>query len=216
MVSRKATITVCDRDGFGKERPATQERVFALEDRYYKLELCDEHAKMFDREVGAWARLAAEIDTPDFARPRSQFFLDERARETARIRELSQKAKEQAAVGDFATKRAAAMAAQVEADVAAESEARSRKLIPGGMKWRLTDHARERAEQRGYTVHDVLEAAARPDHTYASVRDPELTIHERAGCRVVVDGRSCAIITVIDRNDRSEVALTPTQERLAQ
>lgn len=202
MTTLRRAIEVCDRCAFGKERPSTTERVLSVDDSFFKLKLCESHGQMFDRDISGWTRVASEMDAP-VARRKSQYFTDEIKRENARITELRQKANDAAASKEFAERRRV----EIEAQQAREAELHARQSVPGGLLWRLTDHARERTAQRGFTFEEVFSTAAFPEHTIEQPwRGPHIAVQQRGDCRIAVNTNTHAIITVIDRNSVLETA----------
>jgi hypothetical protein len=230
----KRQVVTCDRCAFNNVLEASQERRFAIDDRYYELDLCEKHAEMFDRELGGWTRLAAEIDDPyaelhGRGRPRSEYFTEQRRAETRRIRELAERADERARVEVAAAKRAERIDEEerlrrlVEEDPAeaaarrAAEELTARRSIPGAMKWKLTEHAIDRMELRGYTIYDALLTASQPHKILPDPKGvPNVKIHERSGCRVVLNVRSYDILTVIDRYKAVDLPGPYQLERQAQ
>lgn len=206
MATLRKTITECDRCSFGTVKEATTERKFYLDELWWKLDLCEEHAKLFDREWGGWTRLAQEIDGPQPDRVHSNYFTAERKRETERLRELRDKAQREAASREFAARRAA----EIEEETRIAAEAHARNSIPGAAKWSLTTHARARMVQREFTIEDVLRTAAEPHFTEARPeRGKDIWLRQRGQCRVIVDATSHTIITVVDRADRSDTPPIP-------
>jgi hypothetical protein len=217
MVMVRKTIEVCDRDAPGREKPYTQERIFALEGRHYLLRLCDAHAEMFDRDLAVWTRLAEEIENPDTnGRVKSEYFNNQRKEEARRITELREAANRKAQIEQAALARRKAI--DVETEMQDELEARL--SIPGATNWRVTDHARQRMRQREFTITDVLKTATAPQQTYAQPwHGRGEKIYQRGECRIVVDERHNSIITVIDRttditNDAEKYG-KPRRERAA-
>lgn len=223
MARREVTVAGCERCPYTSAEQATAERIWAVEDRYYRLRLCARHAAAFDRELGAWTMLAEEVDNPyDTAGQRrsSPFFTAERKRETARLRELRDRAIQRAAESAAAEAAEAAAHARRAQFEAAEhpggsagaspaaapphvdaDELAARRAIPGAFSWGLTTHARQRAAQRGFSIAAVLRTAAQPEHTYRqSHRGPGIALYSRGDCRVVVDTETQTIITVVDRS----------------
>lgn len=200
MARVEKIVILCDRCAFGGEKPATEERRYAIEDRYYLLELCQEHAEMFDRDMSRWTRVSQDIDNPYAGtRGRSEFFTREATEQTRRARELAEKARKEAASRDFAARRAA--------EIAMEEEQHLRKSLPGALAWALTTHARERMVERGFTLEDLYRTATQPEHTYPQEwRGPDVAIYQRGDCRLAVNTRQQVVITVIDRNDVLETA----------
>lgn len=208
MATRIITKILCDRCSFGREKEASTERVFCLDELWYELNLCEDHAKMFDRDWTGWTRLATDIDPPSGRERHSEWFSAERKRETERIRELRDKANTQAASAEFALRRAA----EIELETAQREELNARQSIPGALEWRLVNHARERMLERGFTIHEVLTTAASPGTVVRQPwRGPDIAVHQRGDCRVVVNDRTKAIITVINRG----VALETEQAHAA-
>lgn len=197
MASVRRVVTYCNRCGFGSELPATTERTFSIEDAHYKLDLCEEHGKLFDREMGRWSMVADDVEAPTI-RHRSEYFTSERVREAKRIAELRAKVAEQAASKEFAQRRAL----EIEAESAVKEEAHARHSIPGAMAWGLTTHARERMVERGFTISEVLQTVAHPAAIVEQPwRGPFIEVRQRGDCRVAVNAQEKAIITVIDRSD---------------
>jgi hypothetical protein len=211
MVQRKVAIEVCDRCAFGKAKPATEERKVTIDGVTTRLVLCEPHASNFDRDLFAWTRNGEEIET-EAPRLRSAYFNAERQAEARRIVELRSRAQQQHTSGELAKRRLEEM----DQRALSEEEQRIYRSIPGALNWRLTTHAAERMLERGFDVAAVLNAAARPN---AVIRQPwrgeDIAVHCVEDCRVVVNDRTKAIITVINRSDRVEIA-PPATERKAQ
>lgn len=190
-------IEVCNRCPYGKQLIATQSRTYALEDRYYEIPLCDTHAEMFDRDYNKWVMLSEEIDNPyvnESSTTSVNGIFSSQLDEQRRLREL----KEVAAVKE--RERIAAEERQRAAN-AKLTEDHARKVIPGSMKWKITQHAYMRMVQRGVSVFDVLKAAAQPEQTYYQPHRGELlAIHQCGHVRIAVNEDEKVIITVIDRD----------------
>lgn len=204
MVAIKTTIRTCDRCSFGVNRRATGKRVFALDDRYYELDLCETHLDAFDRDLGGWTRLAAEIDNPysKSGPQQSSMFTRERAELAHSVNRRSDELRQQDEQSAFAQRRAEALAAEI--------EEHAFKTIPGARKWTLTRHARERMLQRNFTPAEVLMVATMPGTKMRQPwRGPDIAVHVRGDCRVVVDDRCHQIITVIDRSAVLETGPMP-------
>jgi hypothetical protein len=207
VAQRNIENRVCDRCDFSRAAEATTHRNFTIDETHYRLELCDKHAAMFDRDLGTWTLLAAEVEP---TRARSQFFGEEERRRTARIRELKERANSEAASQAFAERRAK----EIDSETLQRAEFNARQLIPGALKWRLTDHARERMVERGFAIEEVLRAAATPGVVIRQPwRGPAIAVHSLGDCRVAVNESTYAIITVIDRTSPLE---SDPRERAAQ
>lgn len=196
MATVKRVIEVCNRCIPSKAKEVTVKRTFALDGSWYELPLCDEHAATFDRDLGRWTMIADEIDAPN-GRTKSEYFTAERRREALRIAELRTKAANKIASENFAERRRAELDA--EAEDRAEHEAR--QTIPGALNWNLTDHARERMAERGFSIFDTLQAAAQPKQTFRQPwRGPFVAVNQHGDCRVIVNEAEKLIITVMDRS----------------
>jgi len=69
-------------------------------------------------------------------------------------------------------------------------------------KWRLTEHAEERADERLFTLTEVLVTAVMPEVVYPNGESqyPGTWNRRRGDCRVVVNPRNFEILTVVDEN----------------
>lgn len=210
MVQQRVPIDVCDRCPYGTAKPATAKHVVIIDGEACELVLCEPHDTMFNRDMYTWTRLGKEIDAPVRPHIRSVTFTEERKEEARRLTQLREKAHADAAMQSYVKQRLA----QIDVAIETAEEKRERQSIPGALGWRLTTHAAERMQERGFTVREVLQAAAMPKTV---VRQPwrgdHIAIHCYDNCRVVVDDVTKAIITVIDRNDTLETA--PPIERKA-
>ena len=232
MARVKKSITVCDRDGFGTEREATEKRSWTIEGVHYEIDLCAEHAAAFDRDQSAWTMLAREVDRP---REHSDYFVSERRRERVRIDDARDKVRHEAAGRAFAARRAEEIAAAergeppgppphteyqqaVEGAVGVE-ELQLRRTIPGAMGWHLSHTAEKRMRERGYTIADVLHTVTHPEHVESQAeRGAGIAVYQRGPCRIVVNELTYAVITVKEKNgdrltnERAQMAV-PTERK---
>lgn len=189
----KQVVRTCDR--CYKEAPATTQRIFAIEDRHYLLDLCEKHGQMFDREMSNWFMVAADVENPYTAekKTKSDYFIAENERMTKSILDAAAAVRDEASVTLFGKMRAE--------QVAREEEENAYKAIPGAAKWRFSNHARKRMKERGYTVTDVLQICSFPTGTEAVPwRGPDQVVYYGQGKdRVVVNDVSHVIITVVDK-----------------
>lgn len=195
---------LCGRCPDGKEELATETVRFNVEDTWYELPVCDAHQTMFSREMFAWTRYADVTDGPAQLRAVRTFTPDRvaREREAAQIRDRIADAQR------FA--KAQLRAAEIDEQNAADARRRTvnaqrdyelsiRKSIPGAMKWRLTSHARDRADERNVDLYKVFQAAAHPGERRPQPwRGPHIYVHQRDEARVIVNENTGAIITVVD------------------
>jgi hypothetical protein len=191
----------CDRCPVGSERAADSTIRFGLGDSRYELDLCEQHAALFHREMLAWQRLATPLDDRDRRSETSPFrgrtsavnetFTAERQVTLARIAELRQRDAER-------QRRDTPQTPERKPRVAKQAPAASFPM--SGFGWQLTEHAKERAETRGYDIREVLHAAAEPEQTYASPKyGPTAAIHQRGDLAVAVDVATRTIISVLHK-----------------
>lgn len=220
MARIQKVVDVCDRCAFGKEKDATTTRRFSVEGNALILKLCEPHGQMFDRDMIGWERLAAEDQfhaTIKVSRSEAYFTEDERerARRTAVLREQQQHQDEET--------RRETEALKLEQEnwnlrVTAARAAQADRPNPLVMKWTVTEHARERMNERGYQLDDVLECAEHPMHTFPA--DPtkhgsDARVYQREHDFVVVVPNRHVIITVLPKDARLYKP-TPQLERIAQ
>lgn len=202
MVRVRTLVHTCDRCAFGTEKPATTHRTFAIDDRYYKIDLCEKHAEAFDRDLGSWTRLSTDIDNPFAGKQSSTTYTRVDAEDARRILAQSDEVRRQ--------KEQSVLAQQQAEKLAKKAEEQAFGLIPGARKWTLTRHARERMMERGLTLTEVLMAVTMPATRTprAQAGQTHQTICMRGDCKVVVDERTHEIITVMDRSTAWETAET--------
>lgn len=200
-----------------KKTKATEARCFALDDQYYVLELCDTHARAYDREMSSWARLATLTDKPEVSRPLTNRAFSEGQR-GARIASAAADARHLHAVSTFAKASVRGMdfSPEVEAKREADALELAYKSIPKAKLWRFTNHALERMRERHFTAHDVLSAAAQPGHVWGVERGPtntnSLAAHQRGRCVAIVDPVEFAILSVKDKSQMMSAAEALTQK----
>lgn len=81
--------------------------------------------------------------------------------------------------------------------------------------WRITDHARARARERGFDLLAVAQAAAYPEDSAEQAAYPGKLVHRRGDVAVVLDPDRRAIVTVLhrDRADWTPGAAPPAPPR---
>lgn len=167
---------------------------------------------MFKRDIHAWARYAEIVDDPAKGDSNTVFTRDrvQREREAAELREAVANAQRHArahlrvAEIDEADK---ADAARRTVQAQRDYEKSIRQAIPGGMKYRLTSHARDRAEERNIDLYKLFQAAAHPGERHAQPwRGPHIAVHQRDDVRAIVNENTGAIITVMDPGAPDETA----------
>jgi len=184
----------CMRCPYVRPRSARHTRGFVLTtqtDELNKLRLCDEHARQFDRDLGMWMQCAELIEmdhdivSPSVVsaqRPNGSrgTFGD---MDAARIRALRERA---------ASKRKPSSSTPTD-------EPDPYVLIgPRADQWRFTIHAQQRASERGFDVHTVLQAAVHPESSAPSRQGENVFYHVKGNCCTVVDTEKKEIITVYD------------------
>lgn len=209
MTQRTTTkITTCDRCAFGGEQPATTERKFTLDGDPYRLDLCEKHATMFDRDIGPWVLLAREDEYPTRVRvPAARnFFSTEVKERDARAAELRER-------------ELPALQPQPQTLLLQRRDTDPiRRLLPT-QDWTLSAHAIERGEQRGFTKEDMLHAAVDPQvTTTSSERHGGGWLYRRGECSVIVDPDAKTVLTVLPKESSPDYdphhRPRPRQERL--
>lgn len=152
----------------------------------YRVQLCDEHAEEFDRDIGAWSILADAVELqPERARALRLGTSELGDDHAARIRELRE--------------RAASRQRRVDADTASEV-----RLGSDSDEWRFSVHAQDRAGERNFTRQQVLRAAAFPERVTPVVGEqagPGIFYHYRGGITAVVNRLERIIITVYTQRE---------------
>lgn len=175
----------CMRCPYNSPRRAKHTRLWAIGENTFRTRLCDKHAQVFDRDQNAWVMYADVIplDKPVGATvrpPTSREFGDDSARLILRLKE-----------------RAAAKGVGRTENLDDGTEV---LIGPHADEWRFTRHAQERAEQRGFTAKEVLQAAAYPETTAQNIHGDVGTYYYVAGeCALVVNPKEKHIITVYNR-----------------
>lgn len=75
-------------------------------------------------------------------------------------------------------------------------EQRVEELPATAQRWTLTDHAKERMEERGFNLRDILWAAERPETVLPNKNRPGTFSHARGGCVVIVSPDTLSVLTV--------------------
>lgn len=213
-------LPLCQRCGFGIEKPGTEIRRFAEDDQWWQLLLCEQHAVLYDRERGIWTRLAEEIEGAQPAPPASRIFNSEAVREeNRRIAEL--RAKQAAPPVPAATKFLDQRQAQLDAESTTtdpeewrHQEQQIRAAIPGSSAWHITNHAHERMLERHIGLAAVLMTVTEPEISYTSEYNGQPVFVQRRGtCHVVVDRTSKNVLTVAHSNltELKNPATTPIE-----
>lgn len=151
-----------------------------------RLYLCDSHADDFDVDFEVWRGIADVAETqPAWARTlrmaRTEFGDDA----AARIRELKERA-----------------TSRQQRPTSADSSEGEIRLGPLSDQWRFSLHAQQRAQERGFSPAQVLQAATRPDvtaPTTGSNAGPNLFYHVNSDCCAVVNVQKKIIITVYNK-----------------
>lgn len=216
MVSIRTTESTCDRCSFGKVLPATTSRTYAIEDRYYKLDLCENHGEMFDRDIGGWTRLSEEIDNPyDGSSKITSTFTREQSERARAVLNQSDAIRRNVEDSAFVQKQAEKLAK--------EAMQHAYNSIPGAKLWTFTNHARERMMLRKFTPAEVLMAVTMPATRTPHPSDPSEVYCTRDRCIAIVNPRAHVIVTILDRDlvglgqeeeDSSTAASTHPQQEL--
>lgn len=148
-------------------------------DTTWELELCAKHAAELDDTLWGWLRLGREkSDQVAFGAVQP---LSERLRVAPAVRPT------------------------LPAKFAEPKPPTRSEMDLLALRWPLTDHAKERLEERGpiygFTLEDVLRAAERPERTHKDRQGREnIWIHWRGNVKVTLDRERGVIITVGGRD----------------
>lgn len=180
MAKQIIKSTTCDRCFI--ERPATTTVQFCFGDGTYVLDLCDQHAELWEQDLLAWVRLARDADKPHTEDPAKRAWTPG-ARYAPKV-----------AIPDLPP-----VFRHEEPDVTPwdgpEPILDPRPDRSNGETWTFSTHAEERMQQRNVTATEALWAATNPK-TRRPGREPELTVHEADDIKVVVNERRKVIVTV--------------------
>lgn len=178
---------VCVRCPHQRARKARHARHFMVgeeSDELYFLRLCDADVERFDRDCNEWVRVAVLI--PSSTRPSTESYFGDGSAQ--RIRELRERAAQRA-------KESNENVVPVPRSTAGQRDARLDK-------WRFTVHAQKRAEERGFSTEQVLNAAAYPVTILPVPTDREgreAVYHVSGECCTVVNPDTKEIITVFTK-----------------
>jgi hypothetical protein len=175
MAKRETVVTDCDRCG-GKKKRATVSKKLAVDTEVVALDLCEDHARLFDQQLGAWTRIGRDI-TPAKHEP---FFVSTRERSHERARTI----------------RPTPPPDDTKVVI-------SQKLPAKFHTWNLTTHAIERCVERKISHTDALIAAADP--AVARI-DPQTGywIHQRGDIVAIVNRNTSVVITAMTTETLAE------------
>src|SRR3954468_17830961 len=172
-----------------KPTPATTTEDFTYGNGTYRLTLCDKHADAFQTEMFVWIRLA-ELTTDHAPAP-------------VRIG-LSESARRALAGDDDGHENGAVLAAyiaprsfppvQTRTTLGTVEPPETIDINALADKWFVSTHAEMRMIERQVKLIDIFLAAEYPQ-IRSGGREPELTVHERNGVRVVVNEKRHVIVT---------------------
>lgn len=173
----------CMKGLFGAGHPATQTVSVEFAGTHYELDLCQEHADAFDHIMWSWLTVARETGGPQSLAP----VMTDRLREAAAV-VPSLPERLRPPPPEVVTK--------TELDILR-------------IRWSLTEHARERIDERGpifgFIVDDVLVAAEKPERSHRDRNGGvDLWVHWRGNVKVVVNRRERVVITVGGRDQDLE------------
>jgi hypothetical protein len=178
--------------------PATTVMKFALGDSRYKISVCEQHADALNRDMLKWARMSEPDEIATFVpkvrtAPVENMTVPFPVVQTGEVITLDDELRE------IKMPLPRVRRATKKALMAADPE-----LIERFKSWKLSEHARERAEERDVDLPDVLWAAELPDSSRQSDANPNLWVHQRGHIRVVVCPETREIVTVINVNIKDE------------
>lgn len=177
----------CIRNLLGEGHKATETIKVTYGGRTYLLDMCGDHARQFDDTLWSWLRVAREeSDSVTFTGGPA---MSDRLREApAVIPQLPDKFLEP----------------EPEPEVVTRTQLEIIKL-----RWTLTEHAKERIDERGpifgFSMDDAFVAAEKPERTHRDRNGGTgLMVHWRGNVKVVVDTYARTIITVGGKDQQLE------------
>jgi hypothetical protein len=178
--------------------PATTVVKFAYGSDRYKADLCEQHADAISRDMRKWARMSEPDDNATFVprvrtAPVQNITVPFPVVQTGEVVTLDEELREITAPAPKVRKRALK-----------ELQAADPEILQRFKQWKLSEHARERAEERKVELPDVLWAAELPDSSWPSDASPHLIIQQRGRVRVVVNPETKEIVTVINVEIKDE------------
>lgn len=178
MARRIVRSSTCDR--CYQERTATTTVQFCFGDNTYVLDLCNEHAGLWEQDMLAWVRLARDA-TEAHTQVRAKPSWTPGARYAPKV----------------VIPERPPVVRVLEPDIAPYDGPEPTydprpEPVPS---WTISTHAKERMEQRGVGLSEVLLTADSP-MTRRPGREPELTVLERDDIKVVVHERRRIVVTV--------------------
>jgi hypothetical protein len=57
---KRTVVTDCDRCG-GRKKRATRTIKYSVDGENLEVDVCEEHGRAFDRDIGAWRRISREV-----------------------------------------------------------------------------------------------------------------------------------------------------------
>jgi hypothetical protein len=174
----------CMKGLFGNGHPATQTVKVSFGGADYELDLCAEHGSKFDDLMWSWLSTAREASGPVSLAP----VITDRLRDApVEAPSLPEK---------FLPPPPEPVVTKTELDILR-------------IRWALTDHARERIDERGpvfgFSLDDVLVAAEKPERAHRDRNGGvDLWVHWRGNVKVVVNRHERLVITVGGRDQELE------------
>jgi hypothetical protein len=172
----------CNYCPWTRKRAARNDRFLTLGDPRdgvtVHLRLCNTHATKFDKDQGQWVAVGAIVSEAEVpAKPA--------AAPPVAVHDPDANKRLLALTQSAAERRAAA--------------AKVRRLPSVADQWQVTRHAADRAQERRFTVDQMLRAAVDPEKVIPSPKSATAVYHARGDCCVVVNPAQKRIITVHDK-----------------
>lgn len=185
MARKIVKFLACDRCPVTRKTPATRSETISIGDSHWSLDLCEICGRKLDMEIWSWGRLGKEVDARG-SQAAIRLITEDSKFEARRAAELRSQQKDAVST---------ARSAAVEAPQPARAG-----LSPSAAKWRFTNHALERLQEREVGVIEALQACTKPSVRRAGDR-PGVSVQETGGVQVVVNDATKEILTVA-RKDR--------------
>lgn len=177
----KVQRKTCDR--CTKMTNAEKTERFTYDGVDYEMDLCSQHLLDLSRDMRKWTAVARELETP--------------------YGELTKAGEAwHATIERESSKKVATVQPLRYINLDAELDDIPDEEPPEYSEWTMTEHAKERQLERGFTHKQVMQAVTHPENVYPSPKGVGYRIQQRGPVAVVTYPEHRAVVTVLYR-DRS-------------
>lgn len=189
-MKRQEIVKVCDRCPLGKNPVRAVRTIkFGFDETRWKIDVCEKHGEMLERELYAWGLLGQRDEEVPSSRFGAEYGSTGRRLAELRTAQAREDREVMEAARDYS---AAATGTELLAQNAAGPQ---HAAPPDAGEFIFTQHAIERMVERNVKAIDALWAASAPTVKRPG-RHKGLMVHERGDTKVVVNPSTKTIITV--------------------